>query len=316
MSARVCVLLAACDGERFLAEQIESIRAQSYDDWVLLIRDDASRDATPDIIQRFCRTDERIHALPAGPSGTKRLGAKASFSELIQTGLETDCERFFLADQDDTWQPQRIEKSLAALSSGRDPRLAFCNHEVVDEYLAPVSCSRLTDRFDHERPRLVDLLSLNYIPGCTIAFNRKLAEIASPVPDQSPMHDWWLALTAASLGAIRHVDQSLVKYRQHGGNEIGAAEIGAQISQLSGWPRLWRRGQIELRQTFVQAAELARRLGRLENSPKSSRELLELYAALPESGRVARLRTAAGLGLRRQIPSARMVLLSRLLFMS
>ena len=51
---KVTILMSTYNGERFLAEQIESIRQQTYTDWQLLIRDDGSKDRTREIIQDFC----------------------------------------------------------------------------------------------------------------------------------------------------------------------------------------------------------------------------------------------------------------------
>ena len=48
---KVTILMSTYNGERFLAEQIESIRQQTYTDWRLLIRDDGSKDRTREIIQ-------------------------------------------------------------------------------------------------------------------------------------------------------------------------------------------------------------------------------------------------------------------------
>ena len=52
---KVTILMSTYNGERFLAEQIESIRQQTYTGWQLLIRDDGSKDRTREIIQDFCQ---------------------------------------------------------------------------------------------------------------------------------------------------------------------------------------------------------------------------------------------------------------------
>lgn len=54
------ILLSTYNGERFLAEQIQSIQKQTIKDWTLLIRDDGSTDRTPDIIREFVKQDQRI----------------------------------------------------------------------------------------------------------------------------------------------------------------------------------------------------------------------------------------------------------------
>jgi glycosyltransferase involved in cell wall biosynthesis len=307
-------LLAACDGAAYIADQIESIRAQSRGDWILLVRDDGSRDATPGIVGEFINSDPRIRLLDE--PAPVRSGAKSNFSALLKAGLETDSEVFFLADQDDIWEPRRIEACIEAFPTSGAPRLVFCDYDVVDQQLQPISRARLVDHFDPTRPQVADFLSMNYIPGCTMACNRSLAEIACPVPDSSPMHDWWLALTAAALGALHYVAEPLVRYRQHGENVIGASSIGDQMTSVSGWSSHWRRGQVELRQTFAQAGELAQRLRDVRDASHTTLAELQDYASLPGSGRPQRIRKAAELGLRRQVVSARAVLLARLLLLN
>ena len=60
--------------------------------------------------------------------------------------------------------------------------------------------------------------------GATAAIRRRLAAVAVPFPAEW-VHDEWLAMVAASIGRIVPLDEQLIDYRQHGGNEIGAVEL-------------------------------------------------------------------------------------------
>jgi hypothetical protein len=53
--------------------------------------------------------------------------------------------------------------------------------------------------------------------------NRRLLEMAAPVPDGAVMHDWWLMLVAGVFGHIGHVGQATMFYRQHDNNQVGAS---------------------------------------------------------------------------------------------
>ncbi len=79
---KVTILMSTYNGERFLAEQIESIRQQTYTDWRLLIRDDGSKDRTREIIQDFCHKDNRIHFV--NPDSVENLGVIKSFFHLLK----------------------------------------------------------------------------------------------------------------------------------------------------------------------------------------------------------------------------------------
>ena len=62
----------------------------------------------------------------------------------------------------------------------------------------------------------------NYVTGCTVIINKELKELATPFPNGIVMHDWWLALLAASEGKIDFLEESTILYRQHGENSVGA----------------------------------------------------------------------------------------------
>ena len=58
--------------------------------------------------------------------------------------------------------------------------------------------------------------------------NRRLKDMALPLPREIRMHDWWLALVAAAFGQYGYVPRPLVLYRQHDGNALGAKAWGLQ----------------------------------------------------------------------------------------
>jgi transposase len=75
------------------------------------------------------------------------------------------------------------------------------------------------------RDNFLDLLSRNCITGCTMLMTPALARIGTPIPDEVMMHDWWLALVASLCGRISFIDRSLVAYRQHDRNTVGAKPL-------------------------------------------------------------------------------------------
>src|SRR5665213_2546839 len=70
--------------------------------------------------------------------------------------------------------------------------------------------------------RLDHLIFYNIVTGCSLMGNRSLLELARPIPTGIDVHDWWLALVAASCGVLSTIPEPTVLYRQHGGNLIGA----------------------------------------------------------------------------------------------
>lgn len=79
---KVLILMATYNGERFLKDQIESIRQQTFSDWTLLIRDDGSSDGTRAIILDYERLDARIRLL--SPDCFDNYGVIKSFLTLLK----------------------------------------------------------------------------------------------------------------------------------------------------------------------------------------------------------------------------------------
>ena len=115
----VSILLATCNGARFVREQVESIRSQSVSDWTLVIRDDGSTDGTLEILCELAGTDSRI-VLVNDTHG--HLGAAGNFSMLATRALSSPPGPVLFADQDDVWFPTKIERTLAALRSAEAAR--------------------------------------------------------------------------------------------------------------------------------------------------------------------------------------------------
>jgi glycosyltransferase involved in cell wall biosynthesis len=217
----VIVLLSAYNGARYIARQIESIRAQSFRDWRLLIRDDSSADDTVEIVQRFCATDSRISLVD---DSTSNIGPWASFGRLLSRAYDEGAEYAFLSDQDDVWLGDKMEQQLTMLraSANARPVLVHSDLILVDENLQRLhaSFSEFQRTFYDSVDPLGTLLIHNAVVGCTIAMNRQLLELALPLPPGT-LHDWWLAACAAAGGTIQRTLQPTVLYRQHSSNVVG-----------------------------------------------------------------------------------------------
>lgn len=226
MTPVIDILLAAHNGADFLVDQIDSIRSQSYQDWRLTISDDCSTDRTLEIAQRFSSIDERITVISREqPSG----GASAHFLRLLQTSVN---EYFAFADQDDVWLPHRLADAFALISTleasfGKEcPIAVYSDLLVVDNQLRKLSDSYL--RYSGKAKDLdsvAGLLTTNIVAGCTITGNAALRSLVlseSAYLEKMVMHDWGLALLAASCGRLARLSRATVLYRQHGNNVVGA----------------------------------------------------------------------------------------------
>jgi len=213
------ILLATYNGGPYLGELLRSLKAQTYGNWTLLVRDDGSDDNTIEVLKDSA--DKRVRLIR---DEKKRLGPRGSFAELLKYST---ADYVMFCDQDDVWLPEKIEVTLrrmreAEARHGDIPVLVHTDMVVTDRDLRVLSGSFWS--YQHLDPGAVSfnhLLILNVATGCTMMMNGRLKELIS-IPDTALIHDWWVALVASAFGRIERVDAATILYRQHGGNTTGA----------------------------------------------------------------------------------------------
>jgi len=261
---RVVIVMATYNGGRFIEEQIQSIQAQSYSDWVLYVRDDGSRDDTVQKVLQIERADHRVKLVRDELGNQGPIG---NFSTLMEFSLERNAGYVFFADQDDVWHAEKIATMLAGvqeleLTHGvQTPLLVHCDLAVVNEVLQPIANSFV--KFSRLSPTTADLgllLCQNQVTGCACLINRALLELACPVPPNVLMHDWWLALLASSTGKIGFVPRQLVNYRQHSGNVLGAISFSQRLKKLLFSTTQWKVHISVIKRSFEQAGMLEERI--------------------------------------------------------
>jgi len=122
---RLTIGLPVYNGERHLAESIESILSQSFGDFVLLVGDNASTDGTPDIVQRYAALDARVR-LHRQDTNT---GLVANHNRLFAMA---DTPLFKWAAADDAMEPTCIERCVAELDAHPEVVLAYARTVFVD----------------------------------------------------------------------------------------------------------------------------------------------------------------------------------------
>lgn len=220
----ISILLATYNGERFLAEQLKSILAQTNSDWHLWIEDDGSTDNTLNIISEFAATNaEKITFISTEQS---RLGVTRRFESLLEA---VESEYYMFADQDDVWLPNKIDSVFELMSKAEEnpsqPIIICTDLQVVDEQLEMISPSYR--QYARLRPDLLENLEQlainNYVTGCTMLFNDAAKQVSLPFGRFAQYHDAWIALkTLLKGGKIIYSTKADILYRQHTGNKVGA----------------------------------------------------------------------------------------------
>ncbi len=294
---KIAILLSTYNGERWLPELLRSLRSQSLP-FELIWRDDGSTDTTKKIIRgaEWLQLIEVQHS-EAG----KNIGACASFGALMASALNSQADIFFLADQDDIWAADKLEKIISRFSAAPMDKPLLLHHDlrVVNEdgdEIAPSLWRYM--RLDAKQTEVARFLTRNSVTGCATAVNRALLDIATPVPAAALMHDWWLGLIASAFGQICAEKARLVDYRQHAGNTLGAKGFFHGLNPFTNWVAGWRRGNEEYRALFPQARALLGLLQRRTDIAPSDLADATAFVSIPDLPFLERCREANRLGLR------------------
>jgi hypothetical protein len=129
------------------------------------------------------------------------------------------------------------------------------------------------------------------------------------------MHDWWLALCAGYFGRLDFVPDKFVKYRQHGGNEIGAKSFWHGLNPLTNWIAGWRRGDEEFISTVRQAKAFKEAMADRLEIDSQAYAALDLYSGLIAAKRWQRLKTLRYFGLWRSHWLLNIVLIMRMILL-
>jgi rhamnosyltransferase len=318
------IVLATYNGAPYLAEQIESIRSQTITAWTLLVRDDGSSDATNAILADYAARDSRIEVIRDNP---RKLGAAGNFSHLATVAFTRGGSVVFFADQDDVWFPDKIARTLEGMRRvearlGPDrPILVHSDLRLIDGEGRLLHRSFMAFQRIHDpgaKP-LTTLLVQNFVTGCAMAINRPLLRFGLPVPGDALMHDWWLALCAASCGTIQFLPGPTASYRRHGTNTVSVRGFWRTLNPLrTDWVGVWRTGTQHHAGAVRQAKALAERLTQENDTSQATavaRRELAAFVRLHDLDRSALSRVAGAvrLGLRSQALPRTLVLYLRLL---
>jgi glycosyltransferase involved in cell wall biosynthesis len=216
----VTILMATFNGEKYLSEQLDSILAQTYQDWELVIRDDLSTDNTVSIIHQYVEADSRIKLLSTkGPHGS----AAVNFSMLFDYACKLSSPYVMFADQDDIWKHNKVENSLQCIQQ-QEAQYASAQPILVYGALEYVDAAGNVIPQELKMPEALDvniLLTENHAYGCTMILNRPLVKRIGHIPETAENHDYWVALVACTQGKAILNPEKLILYRQHANNVSG-----------------------------------------------------------------------------------------------
>ena len=231
MPKKVAVLLSTYNGAQYLEEYLDSLASQDRQDITVFVRDDGSSDETLQILKKH-RENSRLtlHMLDSDA----HLGAAQSYLRLLGVAGDSFVTYAF-GDQDDIWLPDKLTRAVNKLATiPWDVPGLYCSRlEYVDEKARPLKWSNIPRRIGFG-----NAVVENIATGCSTVINQSArALILSRLPNAPIMHDWWCYLVVSCFGSVVFDEYPGVKYRQHGGNAIGApttsyTELGRRVNRF------------------------------------------------------------------------------------
>lgn len=230
MAARISVVVCTHNGATFVREQLESIVRQTALPDEILVSDDASTDNTVDVVREFVAEAARL-----APGVSCRVvshsaarGVRGNFEGAIR---QATGDLIVLSDQDDIWYGDKLARQREMFSDSR-VLLTHSNADLVDDTGAflgnrlfdTLHMSAATFRRINSGGGFGELMKRNVVTGATVMMDRRLVEIAFPIPS-AWLHDEWLGVVAAMVGGLRVTREPLISYRQHAANQIGARRL-------------------------------------------------------------------------------------------
>lgn len=267
----VSVIMAAYNGERYIAETIESIQQQAMRDWELIVVDDGSVDGTGAIARAYASGDRRIRVVDQQNGGV----ARARNRGIAESNPSAPYITFL--DQDDLWYPDTLAVLIATLEN--DP-VAVGAHgltDCIDGNGRRVETG-FVESFRHRRslnggrvvawpdaaPTTFAVLALRSAlgtPGCALIRRRALTVIGGFDPAIAPGDDWDMFLRLTMYEYLAVIDRAVIQWRQHATNASNRSDVMLDVVDrvhrkliatpgLAPWQRsLARRGYREFRRS-------------------------------------------------------------------
>jgi hypothetical protein len=222
------IALCTCNGAAYLPDQLASIAAQTRLPDELVVRDDASEDDTPSIVDAFAA---RVPFPVRLTRNAERLGSIRNFDGAIAA---CSGDLIALSDQDDLWRADKLAVIERRFVDHPGVGMVFSDADLVDAALTPVGVrlwarvgfDQRRQRFWRDRGALAALVPGRIVTGATMAFRSSFRPLVLPTPGGiAPMiHDGWIALAIAAVAGVAFIDEPLISYRTHASQQIGAPE--------------------------------------------------------------------------------------------
>lgn len=199
----ISVVMTCFNREKYLSQAIESVLAQTYENFELIIWDDGSIDSSVDIAYRCAKTDSRVKVVAAPHQGCNVA--------LKQAIASSKGEYFGCVDSDDFIDSSCLEKTLVVLKSNKKLGYVYTQHYEVDEHGNTLNLGKHCNT-----PYMKGLMLLRFLTGHFRLIRRSVYDLIGGVSDRYPIAvDYELCLRLSEVAEVQQLREPLYFYRQH-----------------------------------------------------------------------------------------------------
>lgn len=204
----VSIVMPAFNGKDYISQAIDSVLAQSFQLWELLIVDDCSSDDTVKVVSGYLH-DARIRLI----QNSKNMGGAGARNKAIE---QAKGRYVAFLDSDDVWAPDKLERQLASMQKS-NVALSFGDYEIMDEKGAVYEQIKTPAHVS-----LSDMLKHNYIACLTAIYDtEQVGKVYMPLVRKRQDFALWIEILK-KCGEAHAVSGSLGKYRVRPGSLSGS----------------------------------------------------------------------------------------------
>lgn len=236
----ISVVISVYNGETFLNEQLDSIRKQSVKADEVIIQDDCSTDHTPDFIQEYIK----FYDLDTWKysRNEQNMGWQKSFMHALK---KAKGEYIFLADQDDIWKHDKLEKMIFIMEKNRNISVLASN---LEPYYMDEAVDRVKNDVKMENNGEVKQYKFTYNflyvkrPGCVYCVRKTFVDEVTAFWFEGCPHDALLWCGACVLGELYIYQEPLIYFRRHANNASSMEKTGLEKKRYDAelYKNLWK----------------------------------------------------------------------------
>lgn len=197
----VSIITPAYNCEKYIAETIESVMKQTYNNWELIIINDCSIDKTHDIVKSYSKVDSRIKLINL----EKNSGVVVARNTALEMAMG---EYIAFLDSDDLWKSEKLERQISFMKSNQYG-FCFTGYELIDD------CGVSLNKIIKPPPYLKYSQAIkNTAIGClTVCINRRIVgDFKMPFLKHGEDHATWISILQKKYIAYS-INEPLAYYR-------------------------------------------------------------------------------------------------------